>query len=104
MTPVLHRRRHFLSGMKSTETCNLPIQGGGADIVNLFTLRVAKSLPARASILVQVHDSLLIETPNRSAKRVTRILEEGQVVNLDGHGPVLFPVEVKKPSTYWGGD
>ena len=48
---------------------NSPIQGSAADIVKLAMIDVDKALtqnPTGAKLLLQVHDELILECPNRA--------------------------------------
>jgi DNA polymerase-1 len=55
---------------------NMPMQGGAADIMKLAMVKIAERLPADAQILLQVHDSLIVECPEKSAKAVSEIMKQ----------------------------
>lgn len=58
---------------------NSPIQGTAADIIKLAMIRVAGRLAKeelKAKIVLQVHDELLVETPEEEREQVRRILLE----------------------------
>ena len=58
---------------------NSPIQGTAADIIKIAMIRVHDRLlreQMKAKLILQVHDELLIETPEEEKEAVTRILEE----------------------------
>jgi DNA polymerase-1 len=70
------------------EAINMPIQGTASDIVKIAMLHVDEefkrnSLEAR--LLMQVHDELLVEVPNKEVDKVTEILkhEMETAVSLD---------------------
>ena len=70
------------------EAINMPIQGTASDIVKIAMLHVDEefkrnSLEAR--LLMQVHDELLVEVPEREVEKVTEILkhEMETAVSLD---------------------
>ncbi len=87
---LLGRRRYLpeiTSGMQQIRAAaermavNMPVQGTAADLMKLAMIEVDKELPklsATAKMLLQVHDSLLIELPpedcERAAKRVRDIM------------------------------
>ena len=66
---------------------NLPAQGSAADIMKLAMIKVQKNLDQltahssqlttvnRPRILLQIHDSLLVECPKKDAKKVSDILK-----------------------------
>ena len=58
---------------------NSPIQGTAADIIKLAMIRVAGRLDReelKARIVLQVHDELLVETPEEEREQVRKILLE----------------------------
>ena len=58
---------------------NTPVQGTAADIIKLAMVRVHDALKKeglKARLILQVHDELLIETPQEEAETVARILQE----------------------------
>ena len=66
---------------------NTPIQGTAADLIKLAMIRVHKALQKdfpQATLILQVHDELIIECPEDLASKVAdRISKEmEQVANL----------------------
>ncbi len=55
---------------------NMPLQGSAADLMKLAMIQVDKKLPAGSNMLLQIHDSLIIEAPDKDAKKVGEILKE----------------------------
>jgi DNA polymerase I len=55
---------------------NMPIQGTAADLTKLAMVRVVKQLPEGARLIMQVHDSLLVECDESQAAEVGKILKE----------------------------
>ena len=56
---------------------NMPIQGTAADIIKLAMIDVDKKLSElNASIVLQVHDELIVECPENEALEVSAILKE----------------------------
>lgn len=62
---------------------NMPVQGTAADIIKLAMIKVAEELPKiseRSSLLLQVHDELVFEVPEKEiaivAKRVVDTMEQ----------------------------
>ena len=90
---TLSKRRRYLPNLKSRNfalrnfaartAMNTPIQGSAADIIKLAMLRVYRALKdegLRTRILLQVHDELVLETPEDeldvAARLVRREMEE----------------------------
>src|SRR5829696_6541739 len=70
------------------EAINMPIQGTASDIVKIAMLKVDEELKRsalEARLLMQVHDELLLEVPEREIARVTEIVkhEMETAVSLD---------------------
>jgi len=55
---------------------NMPIQGTEADLMKLAMLKVERALAGLGQQLLQVHDSILVETPVANADKVAQILKE----------------------------
>jgi DNA polymerase-1 len=55
---------------------NMPMQGSAADIMKLAMVKIAEKLPHEAKILLQVHDSLIVEVPEKEAKPVGEIMKQ----------------------------
>ncbi len=70
------------------EAINMPIQGTASDIVKIAMLHVEEQLKrenSKARLLMQVHDELLVETPEDEVEKVSAILkhEMENAVSLD---------------------
>jgi DNA polymerase-1 len=55
---------------------NMPLQGSAADIMKLAMVEVAKKLEPDTKILLQIHDSLIIEAPKDKAEAVGEIVKQ----------------------------
>ncbi|MDQ3123616.1 MAG: DNA polymerase, partial [bacterium] len=58
------------------QAINMPIQGTAADLTKLAMVRVQEKLPEGSNMLLQIHDSILIEVPEKDADKVGKILVE----------------------------
>lgn len=72
----------FIRAAAERMAMNMPIQGTEADIMKLALIEVAQALPdisANASLLLQVHDEMVLEVPEDEASevamRVMRLME-----------------------------
>lgn len=57
---------------------NMPFQGTAADIMKIAMIKVDQKLSAQfpeANILLQIHDSLLVECPERISDKVAKLLK-----------------------------
>lgn len=58
---------------------NMPIQGTAADIIKIAMVRVYDRLKAegmRSKLILQVHDELIVESPDDESEKAARILRE----------------------------
>lgn len=55
---------------------NMPIQGTEADLMKLAMLEVEKNIDGLGVQVLQIHDSVLVETPEKNAEKVGQILKE----------------------------
>ena len=85
---IFHRRRYLpdinarnfnLRSFAERTAMNTPIQGSAADILKVAMVKVAERLKEEnleAKMLLQVHDELVFEAPEREIKTLTQIVEE----------------------------
>lgn len=97
VTTLLHRRRMLPDINSSNKTqrefaertaINTPIQGTAADIIKLATLQVDKVLQEAglgAKLLLQIHDELVLEVPEKEIQKTEPLVKEAMesVMNLD---------------------
>lgn len=70
---------------------NSPIQGSAADIMKKAMNEVSRALKAgafRARIVLQVHDELLLETPEKEADQVEKLL----ILSMQNAAKLLVPL------------
>ncbi len=94
-TTMLNRRRYLpeLNGAdpvarKGAErmALNTPVQGTAADVIKIAMVRLDAALQGTgARMLLQVHDELVVEAPEQSAKEVAALMVKvmGQAVAID---------------------
>jgi DNA polymerase-1 len=78
---------------------NMPIQGTEADLMKMAMLEVEKRLGGLGEQLLQVHDSILVETPKANAQKVAEILKD--TMETIYQLPVQLKVDVKTGKN-WG--
>lgn len=78
---------------------NMPIQGTEADLMKLAMLQVEDAIEGLGYQVLQIHDSILVETPEKNAEKVSQILKDimENVYDL----PVNLKVDIKVGKT-WG--
>jgi DNA polymerase-1 len=55
---------------------NAPIQGAAADIIRRAMVRLAPKLPAAVKMLLQVHDELIFEAPEKDVAKASKIITD----------------------------
>ena len=100
------RRRHLpdiraanrqLRGAAERMAVNMPIQGAAADIMKLAMIRFDRALTAaelRSRLLLQVHDELVLETPEGEVEAVVPVLREAMSGAADLVVPLVVDVKV----------
>ena len=79
---------------------NMPIQGTEADLMKRAMIRVDAKLPEGADLILQIHDSMIVECNEEQVEEVSKILKE----TMEGVAPELpirLAVEVTSGDN-WG--
>jgi len=109
VTTLLGRRRYIpdlKSRVKATRefaertAINTPIQGTAADIIKLAMIKVDSNIQSRGfpcKVLLQVHDELIIELPERDIEEVVSMVKE----TMEGVIGLAVPLKV---NLSWGTD
>jgi DNA polymerase-1 len=58
------------------QAINMPVQGSAADLTKLAMIRVQEKLPEGSHMLLQIHDSIMLEVPDKDADKVGEMLVE----------------------------
>ncbi|MFH2136377.1 MAG: DNA polymerase, partial [Patescibacteria group bacterium] len=81
---------------------NMPVQGTAADIMKLAMIKIAVGLPKISSsskMILQVHDELVFEVPDRDVKKVAEFVKETMAGAAKLKVPLASQIEVGKS---WG--
>jgi len=92
--PDIHTGSRQLREFAERTAINTPIQGSAADIMKLAMLRVQRGLAEaglESRMLLQVHDELVLEVPERELRQVAGIVVEG----MAGAYPLSVPLKVE---------
>ncbi len=76
--PSINDRNYTVRSRQEREAINMPIQGTASDIVKVAMIRVAKALKKEGlatTMIMQVHDELLFESPVAEVKRASEIIK-----------------------------
>lgn len=76
-TPDVHSNNFVVREAAMRQAVNMPFQGSAADIMKLAMVKVDEKLKGTGcKILLQIHDSLIIECPESEAESTAQILKE----------------------------
>ncbi len=92
-TPDLKSSNFMVREGAKRMAMNMPTQGTEADLVKMAMLAVEEKLDGLGEQLLQIHDSILVETPKANAEKVAAILKNTMetIYTL----PVVLKVDVK---------
>ena len=85
-TPDVKAANFLIRAAAERAAANMPIQGTEADLMKRAMINVAKYLPLGAELVMQVHDSLIVECDEGLQGRVISVLKkvmEGVAPELD---------------------
>ena len=92
-TPDVKSSNFLIRQAAERAASNMPIQGTEADLMKRAMIKVAASLPANADLIMQVHDSLIVECDESIADQVAKLLQS----NMESVAPelaIMLAVEV----------
>ena len=99
-TPDLNAPNFLIRAAAERAAANMPIQGTEADLMKRAMLEVDKALPNGAKLVLQIHDSLMVECDESQAETVAQILQE-KMENVAPDFKVKLAVDVKTANN-WG--
>ena len=100
--PELNDAKANIRAFGERVAMNMPIQGTAADIIKIAMIRVYERLAAEfpeAHLIMQIHDELIIETPEKDAEAVAALLVETMETACDVNVPLT--VEAKCGKTWY---
>lgn len=99
-TPDVKSPNFLIRQAAERAAANMPIQGTEADLMKRAMIEVDKALPKGADLIMQVHDSLIVECDEKIADDVAKVLKE----KMEAVAPELkikLAVEISKGKN-WG--
>lgn len=75
-TPDIKSSNYMVRQSAERAAANMPIQGTEADLMKRAMLRIDKAIEGLGVSLLQIHDSILIETPKENAEEVASIVKQ----------------------------
>jgi len=100
--PELQEKNAIRRGFGERVAMNMPIQGTAADIIKIAMISVYERLKAEfpdSKLIMQVHDELIIEAPEKDAEKVAALLKE----TMEGASEMAVPftVDVQYGKTWY---
>ncbi len=74
-TPDVHSSNFAVREAAYRAAINVPFQGSAADIMKMAMIEIDKKLDDDCKMLLQIHDSVLVECPKGKADRVAKLLK-----------------------------
>ena len=74
-TPDVKSSNFVIRQAAERAAMNMPIQGTEADLMKRAMIHVDKALPKGAELVMQIHDSLIVECDEEQAEKVAEILQ-----------------------------
>jgi DNA polymerase-1 len=109
---LLGRRRYFpalqgklnqqLKNREEREAINAPVQGTAADIMKLAMLKIPSALKSaglKGKMLLQVHDELVLEVPEKELAKTAKVVQE----TMSNAYPLSIPLSTEaRAGKSWG--
>ncbi len=89
--PELNSRTRNAREAAERAAFNMPIQGTAADLIKLAMVELEPALPPGAALLLQVHDELVIETPEQKADETAEVVRR----TMEGVWELDVPLRVE---------
>lgn len=75
-TPDAKSSNHVVREAALRQAINMPVQGTAADLTKLAMVKVQEKLPEDVYMLLQIHDSIMVECPENKADEVGSMMRE----------------------------
>ncbi len=75
-TPDVRSNNFIVREAAKRVAANMPIQGTEADLMKLAMLKVEEKLDGLGEQVLQIHDSILVECPEKNAEKVSQLLKD----------------------------
>ena len=75
-TPDINSSNFMVREAAKRAAANMPIQGTEADLMKLAMIKVDDEMGELGTQMLQIHDSILVECPEKNAEKISKILKE----------------------------
>ena len=99
-TPDINSSNFMVREAAARQAANMPIQGTEADLMKLAMIKIEEKLEGLGEQILQIHDSVLVETPKEKADEVAEIVRE-TMESIAPDLPIKLRVDVSSGKN-WG--
>lgn len=99
-TPDVNSSNFMVREAAKRAAMNMPIQGTEADLMKLAMIRLDEKLDGLGDLVLQVHDSFLVECDPKDVEKVSKILK-GEMENIATDLPIHLQVDISVGKN-WG--
>lgn len=99
-TPDVQSSNFIVRQAAERQAANMPIQGTEADLMKRAMIEVEKKLRGLGEQVLQIHDSILVETPKKNAEKVSELLQ-ATMETIAPELPIKLKVDVSTGKN-WG--
>lgn len=92
-TPDVKSSNYIVRTSAERAAQNMPIQGTEADLMKRAMIRIDKALPKNANLVLQIHDSVVVECDDSQVEEVSKTIKE-TMENVAPELPIKLAVEV----------
>ena len=95
--PEINNKNQAIRQLAERQAVNTPIQGSASDLIKLAMIHIHKQIKQKnmkTKMILQIHDELVFETPEKELEEVARLIKDSMenVLKLD----VPIKVDIKK--------
>jgi len=99
-TPDVKSSNFIIREAAKRAAANMPIQGTEADLMKRAMIKINQKLPKTAHLIMQVHDSLIVECDEKDAKKIGELLKQ-EMENIAPELKIKLAVDVTVGNN-WG--
>lgn len=75
-TPDVKSSNYMVREAARRAAANMPIQGTEADLMKLAMIKIDEKIDGLGQQILQIHDSILVECPEKNAEKIAKIMQE----------------------------
>ena len=92
-TPDVKSSNFIIREAAKRAAANMPIQGTEADLMKRAMINISQKLPKTANLIMQVHDSLIVECDEKDASKIGELLKQ-EMENIAPELKIKLAVDV----------